>query len=100
MNFVVVASAAVPVSVLHGGYLYYFYPVVDTGAGGAVACGDVNGNPITLEDWVKGHKDANEVFRLVGYGPGWRCRSLPSAVLCRDQEWPSSNVGVHGLHRS
>ena len=35
MSFVVVASAAVPVSVLHAGYLYYFYPVVDAGAGGA-----------------------------------------------------------------
>merc|ERR1719240_2282149 len=48
MNFVVVASAAVPVSVLLGGYLYYFYPVVDGGAGGAIGCGDVNGNPILL----------------------------------------------------
>jgi len=57
MNFVVVASAAVPVSVLLGGYLYYFYPVVDGGAGGATPCGDVDGNPVTLEGWVKSHKD-------------------------------------------
>jgi len=57
MNFVVVASAAVPVSVLLGGYLYYFYPVVDGGAGGATPCGDVDGNPVTLTDWVKRHKD-------------------------------------------
>eukprot|EP00440_Ansanella_granifera_P018437 gb/GFBE01020022.1/.p1 GENE.gb/GFBE01020022.1/~~gb/GFBE01020022.1/.p1 ORF type:complete len:225 (+),score=55.25 gb/GFBE01020022.1/:1-675(+) len=57
MNFVVVASSAIPVLVLLGGYAWYFFPPVSSGSGGAQTCGDVNGNPITFDSWVKGHRD-------------------------------------------
>eukprot|EP00931_Biecheleriopsis_adriatica_P030358 TRINITY_DN1789_c0_g1_i5.p1 TRINITY_DN1789_c0_g1~~TRINITY_DN1789_c0_g1_i5.p1 ORF type:complete len:224 (+),score=56.51 TRINITY_DN1789_c0_g1_i5:66-737(+) len=56
MNFVVVAANAVPVLVLLGGYAWYFIPPVGGGAGGAQACGDIDGNPVFLENWIKGHK--------------------------------------------
>uniref|UniRef100_A0A6T9AF87 plastoquinol--plastocyanin reductase n=1 Tax=Pyrodinium bahamense TaxID=73915 RepID=A0A6T9AF87_9DINO len=56
MNLVTVAASAVPVAVLLGGYLYYFIPQVGGGSGGGALCGDVNGNPVKLADWVKGHK--------------------------------------------
>jgi len=56
MNLVTVAASAIPVGVMLGGYLYYFYPQVGGGAGGSTVCGDVNGTPITLAGWVKGHK--------------------------------------------
>lgn len=57
MNLVTVAASAVPVAVLLGGYIFYFFPQVGGGAGGAIAAGDINGNPISLESWMKTHKD-------------------------------------------
>jgi cytochrome b6-f complex iron-sulfur subunit len=54
MNVVTVAVTAVPVLVMLGGYAFYFFPQVS--AGGPTTCGDINGNPIKLEDWLKTHK--------------------------------------------
>jgi len=56
MNLVVVAATAVPTLVLLGGYIYYFYPQVSAGGGGPTVAGDINGNPIKLEDWLKTHR--------------------------------------------
>ncbi|CAJ1370588.1 unnamed protein product [Effrenium voratum] len=57
MNFVLVTTAGIPVLVALGCYLWYFVPPVASGGGGAQLCGDLDGNPVTLESWVKGHKD-------------------------------------------
>ena len=57
MNFVLVTTAGIPVLVALGCYLWYFVPPVAGGGGGAVVAGDQDGNPITLETWVKSHKD-------------------------------------------
>ena len=57
MNFVLVTTAGIPVLVALGCYLWYFVPPVAGGGGGAQLAGDVDGNPVTLEAWVKGHKD-------------------------------------------
>ena len=56
MNLVTVAATAVPVAVLVGGYAFYFFPQISGGAGGAVAAGDKDGNPVALDAWVKSHK--------------------------------------------
>mmetsp|Transcript_12861 Transcript_12861/g.26060 ORF Transcript_12861/g.26060 Transcript_12861/m.26060 type:complete len:234 (-) Transcript_12861:129-830(-) len=56
MNLVAVAATAVPVAVLLGGYIWYFIPQTGGGGGGGTLCGDENGNPIVLADWVKNHK--------------------------------------------
>mmetsp|Transcript_34957 Transcript_34957/g.80097 ORF Transcript_34957/g.80097 Transcript_34957/m.80097 type:complete len:239 (-) Transcript_34957:131-847(-) len=56
MNLVCVAATAVPVVVLGGGYLYFFYPPVPADSGAGVEVGDINGNKIKLEDWMKTHK--------------------------------------------
>ena len=56
MNFVLVTTAAIPVLVALGCYLWYFVPPVAGGGGGAQLVGDQEGNPITLESWVKSHK--------------------------------------------
>ena len=57
MNFVLVTTAGIPVLVALGCYLWYFVPPVSGGGGGAQLAGDVDGNPVTLESWVKSHKD-------------------------------------------
>ena len=57
MNFVLVTTAGIPVLVALGCYLWYFVPPVSGGGGGAQLAGDVDGNPVTLDSWVKSHKD-------------------------------------------
>ena len=57
MNFVLVTTAGIPVLVALGCYLWYFVPPVSGGGGGAQLAGDVDGNPVALESWVKSHKD-------------------------------------------
>ena len=57
MNFLVVAVTAVPALVLLGGYAYYFLPDLGDDTGGGVVAGDIDGNPVTVGDWLKGHKD-------------------------------------------
>jgi len=56
MNLVTVAATLVPVGVLVGGYAWYFVPPTGGGGGGGSLCGDINGAPISLKDWVKNHK--------------------------------------------
>ena len=56
MNLVTVAATAVPVALLVGGYAFYFFPQISCGAGGAVAAGYKDGNPVALDAWVKSHK--------------------------------------------
>ena len=57
MNFVLVTTAGIPVLVALGCYLWYFVPPVAGGDGGPILAGDQEGNPITLESWVKSHKE-------------------------------------------
>ncbi|CAE7194838.1 petC [Symbiodinium natans] len=57
MNFVLVTTAAIPVLVALGCYLWYFVPPVAGGGSGATLAGDQDGNPITLDSWVKSHKE-------------------------------------------
>ena len=57
MNFVLVTTAGIPVLVALGCYLWYFVPPVSGGSGGAQLAGDQDGNPLTLDGWVKSHKD-------------------------------------------
>mmetsp|Transcript_75762 Transcript_75762/g.181129 ORF Transcript_75762/g.181129 Transcript_75762/m.181129 type:complete len:219 (+) Transcript_75762:58-714(+) len=57
MNFVLVTTAGIPVLVALGCYLWYFVPPVAGGGSGATLAGDQEGNPITLESWVKSHKE-------------------------------------------
>ena len=56
MNVVLVTTAAIPLFVALGAYLWYFVPPVATGAGGAQLCGDLDGMPISYTSWVKKHK--------------------------------------------
>mmetsp|Transcript_8206 Transcript_8206/g.19283 ORF Transcript_8206/g.19283 Transcript_8206/m.19283 type:complete len:233 (+) Transcript_8206:59-757(+) len=56
MNLVCVAATAVPVVVLGGGYLYFFYPPIPADTGAGVDVGDINGNAIKVADWMKTHK--------------------------------------------
>eukprot|EP00403_Amphidinium_massartii_P034342 CAMPEP_0178433030 /NCGR_PEP_ID=MMETSP0689_2-20121128/32695_1 /TAXON_ID=160604 /ORGANISM="Amphidinium massartii, Strain CS-259" /LENGTH=235 /DNA_ID=CAMNT_0020055045 /DNA_START=71 /DNA_END=778 /DNA_ORIENTATION=+ len=56
MNLVCVAATAIPVVVLGGGYLYFFYPPIPADTGAGVDVGDINGNAIKLTDWMKTHK--------------------------------------------
>lgn len=57
MNFVAIAATAIPAGVLIGGYAWYFFPQLGGGAGGALLCGDINGNPVPLATWMKNHKE-------------------------------------------
>mmetsp|Transcript_80019 Transcript_80019/g.141203 ORF Transcript_80019/g.141203 Transcript_80019/m.141203 type:complete len:223 (+) Transcript_80019:84-752(+) len=57
MNFIVIATTAVPVLVLAGGYIYYIIPPAAGGGGGATPVGDIDGNSITVSSWLKTHKD-------------------------------------------
>ena len=56
MNVVLVSTAAIPLFVALGAYLWYFVPPVATGVGGAQLCGDLDGTPIKYASWVKSHK--------------------------------------------
>jgi cytochrome b6-f complex iron-sulfur subunit len=56
MNFVTVAASAIPLGVMLGGYLWFLFPPLDSGSGGATAVGDSDGNAILLDDWLKNHK--------------------------------------------
>mmetsp|Transcript_88933 Transcript_88933/g.108785 ORF Transcript_88933/g.108785 Transcript_88933/m.108785 type:complete len:227 (-) Transcript_88933:220-900(-) len=56
MNVVLVSTAAVPLFVALGAYLWYFVPPVAAGAGGPQLCGDLDGAPISYASWVKTHK--------------------------------------------
>ena len=56
MNVVLVTTAAIPLFVALGAYLWYFVPPVATGASGAQLCGDLDGMPISYTSWVKKHK--------------------------------------------
>merc|ERR1712187_307443 len=57
MNFVAVAASAVPALVILGGYAYYFFPPIPAdGGGGLTVCGDINGNAVSLEGWLKSHR--------------------------------------------
>jgi len=57
MNFIVVATTAVPALVLAGAYIWYIVPPVGGGGGAGQACGDIDGNPIKLSAWKTNHKD-------------------------------------------
>jgi len=56
MNLVVVATSAVPVGVLLGGYIWYVVPPEDAGGGGGQKVGDESGNAITIDSWMSTHK--------------------------------------------
>jgi len=57
MNFIVVATTAVPALVLAGAYIWYIVPPEVGGAGGGTVCGDIDGVPIKLSAWTTNHKD-------------------------------------------
>merc|ERR1719230_335859 len=72
MNFVAVAASAVPALVILGGYAYYFFPPLPAGGGGGTVCGDINGNKVTLEGWLKTHKAGDrELVQGLKADPTW-----------------------------
>jgi cytochrome b6-f complex iron-sulfur subunit len=56
MNLVVVATSAVPVGVLLGGYIWYIVPPEEGGGSAGQKVGDPDGNPVNLDKWMSTHK--------------------------------------------
>ena len=59
MNSILLKSVYLSCGSLLGGYLSFFYPVVNSDSSGGLVAKDKDGNDVLLDDWLKNHPYPN-----------------------------------------
>lgn len=78
MNLVVVATSAVPVGVLLGGFIWFVVPPEEGGGTAGQKVGDPDGAPVALDKWMSTHKAGSNPELVQGL------RGDPYYILTKD----------------